>query len=52
MANTDPQYWRHRAEEAKRNAEEATDPEDKKTLVEIAVLYQELANRYEQLKRK
>jgi hypothetical protein len=51
MTKTDPEYWRRRAEEAKRHAEEATDPEDKMTLVEIAVLYQELA-RYEQLKRK
>jgi hypothetical protein len=52
MTETDPEYWRRRAEEAKRNAEDATDPEDKKTLIEIAVLYKELANRYEQLKRK
>jgi hypothetical protein len=37
MTETDPQYWRRRADEAKRRAEEATDPEDKMTLVEIAV---------------
>jgi hypothetical protein len=38
-----PAYWRRRAEEARRAAERMVDPISKKTLLDIASAYEELA---------
>jgi hypothetical protein len=38
-----PAYWRRRAEEARRAAERMVDPISKKTLLDIANAYEELA---------
>lgn len=38
-----PAYWLRRAEEARRSADEITDPVSKKTLLDIAKAYEELA---------
>jgi hypothetical protein len=37
------EHWRHRAQETRADAERQTDPEIKKTILEIAVLYDQLA---------
>ena len=42
---TDPQHWARRAADARREADETTDTEQKKTLLEIAALYDQLAER-------
>jgi hypothetical protein len=39
----DPAHWHHRAEHARADAEEITDPEAKRTLLAIAAQYEELA---------
>ena len=39
----DPGYWRERAEEARRIAEELVDAVDKQTMLEIAASYENLA---------
>ena len=39
----DPAYWRQRAEEARRIAEQLDDPLAKKTLLEIAFSYEQLS---------
>jgi hypothetical protein len=39
----DPASWRHRAEDARRDADLATDPIDKDTLIDIANAYEKLA---------
>ena len=38
-----PAYWRRRAEEARQTAEEMADPVSKRTLLDIARAYDELA---------
>jgi hypothetical protein len=38
-----PAYWLRRAEEARRTADEMADPISKKTLLDIAKAYEELA---------
>lgn len=38
-----PAYWLRRAEEARRSADEMADPLSKKTLLDIAKAYEELA---------
>ena len=38
-----PDYWLRRAEEARRTADEMADPVSKKTLLDIAKAYEELA---------
>ena len=38
-----PAYWLRRAEEARRTADEMADPVSKKTLLDIAKAYEELA---------
>jgi len=38
-----PAYWLRRAEEARRTADEMVDPVSKKTLLDIAKAYEELA---------
>ena len=40
---TDPTYWRRRAEEARRMADQLPDPETKQRMLEIAASYEELA---------
>jgi hypothetical protein len=40
---SDPSYWRHRAEEARTQAEAMQDPVAKQTLLGIAVNYDQLA---------
>jgi hypothetical protein len=43
-ATTDvPAYWLRRAEDARRTAEEMVDPVSKRTLLDIARAYEELA---------
>jgi hypothetical protein len=39
----DPAYWRQRAEEARRTADQLHDPLAKKTLLEIARSYEQLS---------
>ena len=39
-----PAYWRRRAEEARRAAEQLVDMVSKKTLLDIAEAYEKLAN--------
>jgi hypothetical protein len=41
----DPKHWRERADEARRVASQLTDPEAKKTMLEIAASYDRLAER-------
>jgi hypothetical protein len=41
----DPQHWAQRAADARREAEATPDAEQKKTLLEIAALYDQLAER-------
>jgi hypothetical protein len=41
----DPQYWRHRAEDAGRLADELTDPEAKRKMLKVAEYYKALAIR-------
>jgi hypothetical protein len=38
-----PEYWLRRAEEARRTADEMVDPVSKRTLLDIARAYEELA---------
>ena len=38
----DPEYWRERAEEARRIADELVDAVDKQTMLEIAASYENL----------
>jgi hypothetical protein len=52
MDLTDPQHWKARAAEAQRGADDTTDAEQKKSLLEIVALCEEVADRFEQLKRK
>jgi hypothetical protein len=40
-----PQYWRHRAEEARTLADELTDPEAKRKMLKIAEDYEKLSIR-------
>jgi hypothetical protein len=42
---SDPQYWRKRAEEARRLADELTDPEAKCKMLKIAEDYEKLSKR-------
>ena len=46
----DPAHWRQRAAESRRIAEQLDDPNQKKTMLEIAESYEQLANRLEQKK--
>ena len=39
----DPQHWRRRAEEARRVADQLDDPVAKKTMMDIALSYEQLA---------
>lgn len=39
----DPAHWRERAEEARRLADEFSDPSAKRTLLDIAAAYERLA---------
>jgi hypothetical protein len=39
----DPAYWRRRADEARRVADEVGDPVAKQTMLEIAISYEQLA---------
>ena len=39
----DPGHWRRRAEESRRTADQLNDPADKKTLLDIAEAYEQLA---------
>ena len=48
----DPQYWRHRAEEAGTLADELTDPEAKRKMLKIAKDYETLARRPERRLRQ
>ena len=48
----DPQYWRHRAEEAGTLADELTDPEAKRKMLKIAKDYEKLAGRAERRLRR
>jgi hypothetical protein len=47
-----PQHWRDRAEEARVNAEQMSDPEAKRMMLEIAEGYLRLAERAEQRRRE
>ena len=38
----DPAHWRQKAEEARRTADQLTDPKTKRTMVEIATSYEQL----------
>ena len=40
---TDPAYWRQRAEEARRIAEQLSDPVSQQTMRDIAAAYEQLA---------
>jgi hypothetical protein len=42
-----PEHWRNRAEEARVNAEQISDPESKRMMLEIAEGYLRLAERAE-----
>ena len=42
-AITDPAYWRQRAEEARRIAEQLSDPVSQQTMRDIAAAYEQLA---------
>jgi hypothetical protein len=44
----DPDYWRHRAEEARAIAAQMTDAHNKATMLAIAQDYEKLAQRAEQ----
>jgi DNA-binding ferritin-like protein len=44
----DPKHWRKRAEEARIHAEQLTDPEARRMMLEIAEDYETLAKRAEQ----
>jgi len=48
----DPQYWRHRAEEAGTLADELTDPEAKRKMLKIAGYYETLVTRAAQRLRQ
>jgi hypothetical protein len=39
----DPAYWRRRSEEARRTADRLDDPVAKKTMLDIATSYEQLA---------
>ena len=39
----DPAYWRQKADEARRMADQLADPESKQTMMEIAAAYEQLA---------
>ena len=39
----DPAHWRRHAEEARRTADQLDDPADKKTMLDIAEAYEQLA---------
>jgi hypothetical protein len=55
MKNTlmnNPQHWRDRAEEARVNAEQMSDPESRRMMLEIADGYVRLAERAEQRLRE
>jgi hypothetical protein len=45
-----PNYWRKRAEEFRIKAENMGDPEARESLVRIALYYDELARRAEQIR--
>jgi hypothetical protein len=47
MNNDDPRYWRIRAEETRVIAEQISNLESKRTLLEIATGYERLAERAE-----
>jgi hypothetical protein len=49
---SDPQYWRHRAEEARTLAGELIDPEAKRMMLKIAKDYEALARRPERRLRQ
>jgi hypothetical protein len=44
----DPKHWRERAEEARAHAEQISDAEARKTMLQIAEDYEKLAKRAEQ----
>ena len=44
---TNPSHWRERAAEARKNAEQMSDAESKRTMLEIAAAYEKLAQRAE-----
>ena len=48
----DPTHWRRRADEARRMADQADDPADKKALIDIATAYEELVARVEAKQKK
>jgi hypothetical protein len=55
MKNTlmnNPQHWRDRAEEARVNAEQMSDPDSKRMMLEIADGYMRLAERAERRLRE
>jgi hypothetical protein len=39
----DPAYWRRRSQEARRTADQMGDPVAKKTMLDIAISYEQLA---------
>jgi hypothetical protein len=47
----DPAHWRRRAAESRSIAERLDDPEQKKTMLEIAESYERLAVRVEQINK-
>jgi hypothetical protein len=42
-SENDPEHWRRRAEDARRAADEAVDPIEKSTLLDITTAYEQLA---------
>jgi hypothetical protein len=42
-SENDPAHWRQRAEDARRAADEAVDPIEKSTLLDITTAYEQLA---------
>jgi hypothetical protein len=49
-ARLGPEYWRERADEARAHAEQMRDPTAKRTLMEIAQNYEQLAEQAERLR--
>jgi hypothetical protein len=47
-----PAYWRTRAQEARTLADQMTDPEAKRTILDIAIKYDLLAQRAERRNKK
>jgi hypothetical protein len=51
MNTDDPEYWRARAEETRKVAEQISNLESKRTMLEIAASFEHIADRAEQRRR-